>query len=97
MCSVLGGNPYSFAGGFDLFFLLRHDLETLIKGKLPLTMLTGSDNLFRIITKASAKTERRSMIGIRAARETYHRGEISDIGWIRSGRVSGKLILFEII
>lgn len=82
--SVLGGETYAFADGFDFGFTLRHDLQRITGRKIPITMLTDSQSLFNVIVKASSTTERRLMIDIRATREAYMRGEISDVGWILS-------------
>lgn len=81
--SVMGGEAYAFANGFDFSFTLRHDLERMIAQNIPLTMYTDSDSLFKVIKKSTTTTERRLMIDIRAAREAYQREEISDIAWIR--------------
>ena len=40
--SILGGEVYAFASGFDRVFILRHDLETIFRMKIPLHMLTDS-------------------------------------------------------
>lgn len=47
-------------------------------------ILTGSERIFRIIVKASITTAKRLMIDVRAVREEYQLGEISEVGWIRS-------------
>lgn len=82
--SVLGGETYAFADGFDFAFTLRHDIENILGRKLSITMLTDSESLFKVIIKASTTTERRLMIDIRATREAYVREEINDVGWISS-------------
>jgi hypothetical protein len=38
--SVLGGEVYAFADAFDQAFILRHDLQSIIKRKVQLTILT---------------------------------------------------------
>lgn len=50
----------------------------------PLAILTDSGSLFRESVKASVTTEYHLMMHIRAAREAYEIGDISDVGWIRS-------------
>lgn len=82
--SVLGGETYAFADGFDAAYMLRYDLERMLMRRIPMTMLTDSESLFRVIIKASVTTEKRLMIDVRAAREAYQRGDISNVGWIRS-------------
>jgi hypothetical protein len=44
--SVLGGEAYAFADAFDQAFILRHDRQSIIKRKVPLTILTDSKSLF---------------------------------------------------
>lgn len=47
-------------------------------------MITYSELLFKVIVKSSITTENRLMVDIRDARVAYERGDISDVGWIRS-------------
>jgi hypothetical protein len=51
--------------------------------KVPLSLLTDSKSLFDIITKSSSTLEKRLMIDVAAARESYANEELSDIGLIR--------------
>ena len=46
-------------------------------------MLTDSLSLFDVVTKATLTTEKRLMIDIKV-KDTYHRNEIENIGFIRS-------------
>lgn len=82
--SILGGEVYAFADGFERAFMLRHDLQTIYRKKIPLHILTDSLQMFDVITKASSTTERRLMIYIEAARESYNREEISNVGLVLS-------------
>ncbi|CDF36525.1 unnamed protein product [Chondrus crispus] len=82
--SILGGEVYAFASGFDRAFILRHDLETIFKVKIPLHMLTDSLQMFDVITKGSSTTEKRLMIDIASARECYNRQEISHVVLVSS-------------
>lgn len=84
--SVLGGETYAFADGFDYAYMQRHDLEVIFKKTLLLTVPTDLESLLRVIIKASTTSEPRRMIDIRAARDAYHKGEISDVGLIRSAQ-----------
>lgn len=54
--SVLDGKTYAFVYGFDSVFMLRHDVEKMVGFKFPLTMLTDSESLFRIIVRSSITT-----------------------------------------
>jgi hypothetical protein len=60
------------------------DLEQIIRGSVPITMLTDSKSLFDIITKSSTTSEKRLQIDVAAARNAYHEGELSEIGLIAS-------------
>ena len=82
--SILGGEIYEFADGFDRAFMLRHDLETIYQTEIPLEIRTDSLQMFHVVTKASSTTERRLMIDIAAARESYNREEISTVGLVLS-------------
>ena len=82
--SILGGEVYAFADGFDRAYILRHDLETIFRMKIPLHMLTDSLQMFDVITKGSSTTEKRLMIDIASARECYNRQEISHVGLVSS-------------
>ena len=82
--SVMGGECYAFADGFDYGFTLRHDLQNILQRKIPLLLYTDSDSLFKVIVKNSTTTERRLMIDLQATREAYGNHEISDIGWVKS-------------
>ena len=64
--------------------MLRHDLETIYEMEILLQMRTDSLQMFDVVTKASSTTERRLMIDIAAARESYNREEISNVGLIMS-------------
>ena len=82
--SVLGGEIYAFADGFDSAYLLKHDLERILKRTIRICILTDSKSLFDTITKNSIITEKRLMIDVSAARQAYQRMEISDVGHISS-------------
>lgn len=80
--SVLGGEIYAFADGFDVAYMLRFDLESILNRTLRLCILTDSKSLFDTIVKNSFISEKRLMIDVQAAREAYQKLEISDIGHI---------------
>lgn len=82
--SVLGAEVLAFADGFDYAYLLRHDLQRILAQHLPLAMLTDSESLFKSIVKSTTTTEKRLMIDLEAARQSYGTQKISDVGWIRS-------------
>lgn len=80
----MGAEVLAFADGFDYGYLLRHDLQRIVRNDIPLAMLTNSDSLFKTIVKSTTTTEKRLMIDIEAARKAHSKQEISDVGWIRS-------------
>ena len=82
--SIMGGEIFALADGFDRAFMFRHDLERMYARKIPLYVLTDSKQVFDTITKASKTTERRLLIDIAAARQAYNRQEISNIGLVAS-------------
>ena len=82
--SIMAGEVYAFAEGFDTVFAIKHALEKLYRQKIPITMLTDSKQMFDVITKASFTSEKRLLIDISAAREAYNRHEISNVGLVLS-------------
>jgi hypothetical protein len=81
--SVLGGEILAFAEPFDCAYTLRKDIEKMLGRKLPLSFLTDSKSLFDIITKSSSTLEKRVMIDVAVARESYAKEELSDIALLR--------------
>ena len=60
------------------------DLESIFDSKIPLHMYTDSKSLFHVITKNSSTLEERLMIDIASTREAHKRGDIAQIGRVRS-------------
>jgi len=82
--SIVACEVYAFADAFDATFILKHDLERIYLQHLPLVMLTDSKQMFDVITRTSHTTEKRLMIDVAAARETYNRNEMSNVGLVKS-------------
>ena len=82
--SVLGAEVYAFAEGFDNAYIIRHDIERILKRKIPLSMFTDSKSLFDVLIKNSYTTERRLMIDLNSARASYEANEILDVGFVRT-------------
>ena len=78
--SIMGGEIYAFAEGFDSVYAIKHTLEKVYRQVLPINMLKDSKQMFDVITKASHIAEKRLMIDVAAAREAYNRHDISNIG-----------------
>jgi hypothetical protein len=82
--SALTAEALSFVAGFDFAYLLKADLQELLGKTIPMLILTDSEPLFNIITRERFTTEKRLMIDLAAARESYRRKEIANIGLIAS-------------
>lgn len=82
--SVLGGETHAFVDSFDAAYAIRYDMQQMINKNIPLSLVTDSDSLFKVVVKSSTTTERRLMIDMLTAREAYQKREIDDMGWIRS-------------
>lgn len=72
------------AEGFDMAFVLKKDLQNVVRRRIPPKMFKDSRSLFDVIMKNSSTSKRRLMIDISAARQAYGHLEISNIGLIRS-------------
>ena len=67
--SIMAGEIYAFAEGFDCAYAIKHTMERIYGRRIPITMLTYSKQRFDVITKASQTTEKRLLIDIAAAKE----------------------------
>lgn len=74
----------AFVLGFDVAFLLRHDIHTMLGQHIPTLMLTDPHQLFTALTPAKMTTARRLMIEIESVREAYHDRTIANVALIRS-------------
>jgi hypothetical protein len=61
-----------------------HDLQKITGKSLEIVILTDSLSLFDVSTKATATTEKRLMIDLAAAKESYKKKEIETIGFVRT-------------
>eukprot|EP00172_Hildenbrandia_rubra_P000463 Plantae.Rhodophyta-Hildenbrandia_rubra.ctg12276.p1 GENE.Plantae.Rhodophyta-Hildenbrandia_rubra.ctg12276~~Plantae.Rhodophyta-Hildenbrandia_rubra.ctg12276.p1 ORF type:complete len:158 (+),score=26.66 Plantae.Rhodophyta-Hildenbrandia_rubra.ctg12276:834-1307(+) len=68
----------------DIRASFRIALKPLLNRDLPLHMHADSKSLFDTIAKRSQAREKRLLIDIASARDSYKKREISDIGWARS-------------
>eukprot|EP00168_Porphyra_purpurea_P016741 TRINITY_DN552_c0_g1_i1.p1 TRINITY_DN552_c0_g1~~TRINITY_DN552_c0_g1_i1.p1 ORF type:complete len:862 (-),score=144.43 TRINITY_DN552_c0_g1_i1:471-2858(-) len=83
--SIMAGEVYAFSAAFDEAYTLRYDLEQLYGRPIPISVFTDSKQLFDVVTKASHPTEKRLLIDIAAARQSYNRGELANVGLVLSG------------
>ena len=81
---VGGGEIYALADAFDVAYMLKNGLLSIMKLHIPLTMLTDCKSLFDVISKCSSTSETRLMIDICAVRIAYASQEISDVGFINT-------------
>lgn len=82
--SVLGGETHAFVDSFDAAYATRHDMQTMLQQNIPLSVVTDSESLFKVIVQSSSTTEMRLMIDLQAAREAHQEHKIDDMGWIKS-------------
>jgi hypothetical protein len=62
--SVLGSETMALADAFDMAYALKHDMDMIIKQKVPIVILTDSQSLFEVIPRASITAEKRMMIDL---------------------------------
>lgn len=74
----------ALADGFDMAYMIKHDLEKMTKTRIPLHILTDSLSLFDVITKASSTTEKRLMIDLKCTKDAYEKKEIEMLGFVRT-------------
>lgn len=73
---------YAFSDAFDAAYILKHDLESILNSKIPMTILTDSKSSFDVITKCTTTSEKHLMIYISFVREAYEKQEISDVAYV---------------
>lgn len=60
---------------FDATYIVTNDLEHMLTVKIPITLLTDSESLFKIIVSfTTTTTKKRLMSYVRATRATNDRG-----------------------
>ena len=82
--SVLGSETMALADGFDMAYMIKHDIQRMTKTKIPLYILTDSLSLFDVITKLSSTTEKRLLIDLTVVRKAYASHEIEKLGFVRT-------------
>lgn len=81
--SILAEEVCAFMDAFDVSFMISSDVSNLLGMTITVFLFTDSKQLFDSVTKAKRTTEKRLMIDISAARESYKRYEIEAIGLIK--------------
>lgn len=80
----MAGEMYAFVLGFDRAFIIKNDLEDMLKSTVPIRIYTDSKQVFDSMTKSKPTTERRLMIDLHATKDSYDRFEIESVALIRS-------------
>lgn len=75
----LGGETYAFDESFDIAYSIAHDMQKLLRQTVQITILTDSESMFRLLLKSSTTPEKILIINIRATREAYENGYITNI------------------
>ena len=83
--SVLAAELFAIAHAYDAGFAIRHSICKLLGKDVHLRVFTDSKTLFDSIVTLCSMTEKRLLIDIAGLREAYRNGELSNLGWIRSG------------
>ena len=83
--SVLAAELYAIANAFDVGFAIGHTFESILGRKVELRVFTDSRTLFDSIISFCSMTEKRLLIDIACLRQAFRSGELSNLGWIRSG------------
>ena len=81
--SVLGAETFGMADACDASIVLQHDIKKITGRNMKIRILTDSETLFNVVIKNASTKEKRLMIDIKAARQAYNEGIISDIIWAR--------------
>jgi hypothetical protein len=82
--SVVGSETMALADAFDAAYSLKHDLQSILQRKIPITIFTDSLSLFDVLTKATVPREKRLMIDLMAIKCAYKNGELETIAFIRT-------------
>lgn len=62
-----------FADSFDIEFIIRRDMEKMMKNNVLILMFTGSLSLFDVITNASNTVEKRLMIDLAVVNTAFNK------------------------
>lgn len=77
---------FSFSDEVDVALLIHHHQKMLLGRNVPLKCLTHSSSLYKIIIRSTTTTERRLMIELQGARESFDRRGVTEISWIERDR-----------
>lgn len=74
----------ALADAFDVAYSLKHDMQRIMRKRVPITIFTDSLSLFDVTSKATTTLEKRLMIDIESVREAYVNRELEKLGFIRT-------------
>ena len=80
--SVLASELFAMVAAHDYCQIIALDLKSTTGKLFPVYLLTDSKSIFDTITKLTGVSEKRLMIDIAALRQSYSRGEITNIGHV---------------
>lgn len=69
---------------FDMANTVKRDMKTILKTRVPLSMVTDSPSLFNVLTKPYCTTEKRLMIYLQTVKDSYKSFEASNFALIKS-------------
>lgn len=79
----MDGEVYDFMYALEMSFVIKKDMQALLGLELDIWMVNDSRQLLESVTRGNWNAERRLLIDITAARESYHNYEMSGIVLIR--------------
>jgi len=83
---VIGAELIAFSKMCNCAYNLAQEIrQVLSEVAVPLHLFTDSKSLFDVISKGSRTSEKRRMLEIACTREGFARGDISNIGFVRTG------------
>lgn len=82
--SAMAAEAIALGEAFDSGFVLRVELERLLQRPVRLELLTDSQQVFSAIANSRRTTERRTMLDLDAATEGFDRGDVTNLGLVRS-------------
>eukprot|EP00173_Palmaria_palmata_P003808 Plantae.Rhodophyta-Palmaria_palmata.ctg4150.p2 GENE.Plantae.Rhodophyta-Palmaria_palmata.ctg4150~~Plantae.Rhodophyta-Palmaria_palmata.ctg4150.p2 ORF type:complete len:156 (-),score=20.32 Plantae.Rhodophyta-Palmaria_palmata.ctg4150:275-742(-) len=80
--SAMAAEACAFAEAFDASFVVKYELERLLKRPTALQMLVDSKQIFDAVTQSTRTTEKRLLLDLAAAKQSFERGEISEFGLV---------------
>lgn len=70
---AIASECHALADASDYTFMLKKDMEALLRKTCAIQLFTDSQTLFKVIVNATTTTERRLMIDVQATRKPYEK------------------------